>query len=109
MHVDHIVPKGGDDLQNLALACANCNTSKSSTTSWRDPDTGEDAPLFNPRTQVWGEHFAWIDDYLRVIGLTATGRATVDRLRMNRKEALFARSVWRRANAHPPRKTLTDE
>lgn len=109
MHVDHILPDGGDDLSNLALSCANCNTSKSKVTVWRDPDTTEMAPLFNPRTQNWGEHSAWIDDYLRIMGLTATGRATVDRLKMNRKESLFARSVWRRADAHPPHKPLHTE
>jgi hypothetical protein len=47
-----------------------------------DPDSGQTVPLFNPRTQVWAEHFRW--DGERVEPLTAAGRATVAALAMNR-------------------------
>lgn len=36
--------------------------------------------LYHPRLQQWGEYFAWNDDFTLVIGLTPTGRATVEAL-----------------------------
>src|SRR5210317_1988985 len=63
MHVEHINPAGGDHPDNLCLACPNCNLSKAAATSAEDPNTGEGVPLFNPRLQIWGEHFEWEDNY----------------------------------------------
>ena len=42
-----------------------------------DPLTGEIVPLFNPRQQRWGEHFAWTAAGDYIIGQPAIGRATV--------------------------------
>ena len=50
MHVDHIDPDGLDTLENLCLACANCNLSKAQATSGPDPLTDASVTLFNPRT-----------------------------------------------------------
>jgi 5-methylcytosine-specific restriction endonuclease McrA len=57
MHVDHIDPDGGHSLDNLCLSCANCNMSKGRAMSETDPETGKVELLFNPRTQLWKEHF----------------------------------------------------
>ena len=102
MHVDHIDPGGSDHPDNLCLACPNCNLIKSNAVSAPDPETGETLPLFNPRTQKWHDHFAWIDNGRRVAGLTPTARATVERLRMNQPAMVVARSLWIRAKCHPP-------
>ena len=51
MHVEHINPDGEDDLENLCLACPNCNLSKARATSALDPETEEQVPLFKPRVQ----------------------------------------------------------
>lgn len=102
MHVEHIDPEGGNDLDNLCLACPNCNLSKAQATSALDPETGETVPLFNLRVQVWGEHFAWTLDSTVLAGLTASGRATIVRLRMNRPRIVSARSIWVLAGMHPP-------
>ena len=59
-------------------------------------------PLFHPRTQHWQDHFMWVDNARRVQGLTPTGRATVERLRMNQERLVVARSLWVKANCHPP-------
>ena len=75
-----------------------------------DPLTGELVPLFNPRQQVWREHFAWSDDGARMIGLTACGRATVAALNVNnpglsRANGFYvvdARQLWVEADWHPP-------
>jgi hypothetical protein len=59
-------------------------------------------PLFNPRIQVWSQHFAWQRNGQIIHGLTPTGRATVERLRMNLPRIVEARAIWVRAGAHPP-------
>lgn len=103
--VEHIIPnsKGGnDDENNLANACQFCNGSKSDKTEALDPLTGLVVQLFNPRKQIWSEHFAWSDDFTLVIGISPTGRATVNCLKMNRKEAINLRAALRDFGVHPP-------
>lgn len=102
MHVEHITPGGGDHLENLALACSTCNLSKARATSASDPETGTVVFLFNPRTQIWSEHFEWIENGIIVRGLTPVGRATIVRLQMNIARIVNARRVWVRAGEHPP-------
>jgi hypothetical protein len=102
MQVDHIDPTGGDDLDHLCLSRWNCNNHKRHATRTADPETGEDVPLFNPRKQVWSEHFEWLGDATYVRGLTRTGRATIVRLKMNRPAIIFARSRWVESGCHPP-------
>jgi len=96
--VDHIVPvsSGGTGaLGNLALSCRACNLWKSNATSGLDPLTAEYAPLFNPRQDVWAEHFAVeIADFVAVLGKTPVGRATVEQLRMNAAAQCKARRWW---------------
>lgn len=98
MHVEHINPAGGDYLDNLCLACPNCNLSKAAAVTAVDPDTGEEVPLFNPRNQIWSQHFAWVDNYAVIRGLAPTGRAT--RFKMNRPRIVLARKRWVQAGLH---------
>ena len=102
MHVEHINPRGGNNSDNLCLACPTCNLSKATATAAIDPETAETVPLFNPRIQDWREHFRWIDGGRRVQGLTLTGRATVERLHMNQDRVVVARALWVKINCHPP-------
>lgn len=102
MHVEHINPDGGDHPDNLCLACANCNLSKAQATSAADPQTTVIVPLFNPRQQYWNDHFEWSDDFARISGKTSTGRATVNRLKMNVERIVTARRIWVKAGEHPP-------
>ncbi len=102
--VEHIVPQsaaGTTTLGNLALACPACNRYKGNHQSAADPDTGQDAPLFNPRSQEWSRHFRWSDDLTRIIGQTASGRATVELLRMNRPAVCHFRTALRESGLHP--------
>lgn len=103
MQVDHIDPDGGDVLENLCLACWNCNNHKHAATTINDPETAEPVPLYNPRTQHWSEHFNWIDGTTRIRGLTPSGRATVERLKMNRPAIVIARQRWAEGGYHPPK------
>jgi hypothetical protein len=83
-HIAHITPRilcGSDDDNNLVLACHHCNLHKGLEQAAVDPLSGQIVPLFNPRHPDWPEHFAIAD--LLVVGLTPTGRATVQLLRMN--------------------------
>lgn len=105
MEIDHIIPESANGetiLDNLCLACIGCNGFKLNFQTGIDPDTEQEILLFNPRTQHWNEHFRWDDDGLRVIGLTATGRATIARLRMNRDGVVNSRQRWAESGWHPP-------
>ncbi len=110
LSIDHIQPQslgGRDDLNNLALACRRCNERRYNFTTGVDPETGEEVPLFNPRQQIWSEHFIWSVDALKIMGITPSGRATCNRLDLNderRKEPFIqnARQQWIAAQLHPP-------
>lgn len=105
MQIEHIIPLtagGTSDESNLWLSCAWCNSYKAAQTQAVDPHTGSLIPLFNPRTQLWTEHFRWSEDGIRIIGVTAVGRATVEALRLNNEYILPARSQWVLAGWHPP-------
>jgi 5-methylcytosine-specific restriction endonuclease McrA len=91
-HIEHIRAKqhGGDDVPiNLALACPDCNRFKGPNLSAVDPKSNEVVPLFNPRKQSWDDHFLWRG--ARIVGRTATGRATVRILNMNQEERVEMR------------------
>lgn len=103
--IDHVLPssKGGpDDPDNLALACHGCNGHKHAATTHPDPVTGRSVPLFHPRKDRWSDHFAWDATFERIVPLTATGRATADRLHLNRPELLRLRGALRGIGRHPP-------
>jgi hypothetical protein len=86
----------------LAWSCPACNSHKSDKTCDRDPLTGREVPLFNPRTQEWKHHFRWSSDGLQVVGHTATGRATEQALHLNRRELVNLRYVLSTIGEHPP-------
>src|SRR5579859_182215 len=102
--VDHILPRllgGTDDLTNLALSCRSCNERKQNAILAPDPATGQMAALFHPRHDLWEEHFAWSDDFSLMIGLTATGRATIARLQTNHRGVVRQRQVLHALGLHP--------
>jgi hypothetical protein len=93
--VDHVIAEkhgGATNLDNLAYACWRCNRHKGSDLTSFDPQTNQLSPLFNPRTQVWIEHFTY--ESKSIIGLTPEGRTTVHLLRLNSKERLLERQSY---------------
>jgi HNH endonuclease len=103
--VDHVIPlsKGGlNSIDNLALACFHCNRQKSDKIAAIDQQSGSELPLFNPRSDSWQEHFIWSANGLSIIGLTATGRATVAALALNRERIIKIRAADREIGRHPP-------
>jgi hypothetical protein len=110
--VEHIYPKilgGTNVMENLAVSCQGCNGYKGKKISVVDPLTGETVPLFHPRQQAWRDHFVWSADFTQVIGRTATGRATVEKLQLNREGVVNLRTVLLIMGEHPPQSTLEVE
>lgn len=102
-HVDHIHPvklAGQTELENLALACVSCSLRKGARVSAEDPVGGDFVPLFHPRRDRWNLHFRW--QQAEVVGITATGRATVTSLAMNRPIAVSIRREEALRGRHPP-------
>jgi hypothetical protein len=93
-HIEHIRARqhgGTDEPENLALACSHCNRAKGPNLSSVDPGTGSMVWLFNPRTDTWEDHF--VLQGASIIGVTTTGRATVELLRMNEPKRLRTRAT----------------
>jgi hypothetical protein len=93
--VDHVIAEkhgGATDIENLAFACWRCNRHKGSDLTSFDPQTRELSPLFNPRTQVWAEHFTYQGQ--QIIGSTPEGRTTVNLLRLNSEERQRERLLY---------------
>lgn len=102
-HIDHVIPRaagGPTASENLALACVSCSLRKWAKRSAADPQTGEEVPLFHPRTDVWVEHFRWDGSIL--VPLTPTGRATADSLALNRPMIVAIRQEEMTRGRHPP-------
>jgi hypothetical protein len=92
LQIDHIRPRqhhGGDDLDNLALACIDCNLHKGPNVAGFDKDTNALIGIFHPRQQQWLEHFELQGPL--IVGKTAIGRVTVDVLNMNSYEQVALR------------------
>ncbi len=105
MEIDHLIPQslgGLTEEANLWLACSLCNDHKGDRIAALDPLTDEIVRLFDPRHQVWQEHFAWTADGSRINGQTPIGRATVVALSLNRPSLVKARQAWVAVGWHPP-------
>lgn len=104
--VEHILPRvrgGVSEPTNLALACQGCNNRKYTAIDAIDPVTGETVALFHPRQERWQDHFTWNEDHSLMLGLTPIGRATVEKLQLNRAALVSLRRVLRSVGEHPPR------
>ncbi len=103
--VEHTYPRslgGGNTLDNLAWSCLGCNSFKGARINAIDPLTQQLASIFNPRQQIWEEHFSWSADYCEIIGKTPTGRASVQALKLNRKGVINLRRLLGQVGEHPP-------
>lgn len=92
LQIEHIRPKkhhGDDGLENLALACIDCNLHKGPNVAGIDPLSSQLTALFHPRLHVWEEHFEILEG--RVHGRTAIGRVTIDVLNFNSAEQVLLR------------------
>ena len=98
--IDHVVAEkhgGLTEAGNLALSCVLCNKHKGSDLTSIDPETGQIAPLYNPRRDRWAENFGLSEG--QIIPRTAVGRVTERLLRLNVAERIQERELLLRANA----------
>ncbi|MGE4096587.1 MAG: hypothetical protein AB7G75_37810, partial [Candidatus Binatia bacterium] len=82
------------ELSNVALACPHCNARKWAYVDGEDPESGQRAALFNPRTQKWEDHFQWSEQHpFTIVGTSAHGGATEARLHMNHPDLVSIRRL----------------
>ena len=104
--IDRIVPEslgGTTTVDNLCLACWGCNLTKRDRIAAVDPESGKVTRLFHPLLQLWHDHFSWQEDGILIVGLTPTGRATINALKLNRASLVKSRRLWISAGWHPPK------
>lgn len=105
LEIEHLIPKakGGETKEdNLWLACRQCNLNKGIKTLGFDTLTFERINIFNPREQVWSEHFVLSKGKTEIIGKTSCGRATVSALQLNSDLQKTARKFWILSGIFPP-------
>lgn len=93
-HVEHVQSQqhiDDDSLENLALACPDCNRHKGPNLTSIDPVTRDVVPLFHPRKDCWSDHFRL--DGATIVGLTPTGVVTARLLNMNSPERIRIREL----------------
>ena len=98
--IDHVIATkhGGRSIfENLALSCLSCNRHKGSDLTSFDPLTLEVTRLFDPRSQIWSEHFEL--DRGRIQGRSAIGRTTVTLLKFNTPTAVLNRQLWQQVQS----------
>lgn len=99
---DHILAEkhGGEtNLENLALACFDCNRFKGSDIASLDLKSKRLTPLFHPREQNWGDHFRVAKG--KILPLTAIGRVTERLLKFNLPERVEVREILFRDGYYP--------
>jgi hypothetical protein len=102
--IEHIIPvsRGGtDEIDNLAYSCQGCNNHKYTAIEAIDPVSGNMVSLYHPRKDDWETHFKWAQDFSVLVGLTPTGRTTIERLQLNRMGVVNLREVLRKFGKHP--------
>jgi len=100
---DHVIAEkhgGATTFDNLALACFDCNRFKGSDIASLDPNGGKLVRLFNPRKDIWTEHFQVEGG--RIHALTAIGRATARLLRFNLTARVEVRATLMQAGRYLP-------
>ena len=102
-HIEHIrsVKHGGsNDISNLAYACPHCNQNKGSDiATFVDDNSDEIIRLFNPRLDIWKEHFEHFEG--QIIGISQIGTATSRLLDFNQVERIILRKELFYANLYP--------
>jgi hypothetical protein len=101
--IDHVISQKHDGptvASNLALSCFRCNSFKGSDISGINTATRRIVGLFNPRRHQWTKHFQW--DGAKLIGLTPTGRVTIEVLQINDPFRLELREELIEEGVFPP-------
>ncbi len=111
--VYHVISEkhgGLTDADNLALACTTCNRNKGSDVGSivLPLNSGVFSRFFNPRIDLWREHFRLDDaDGIRIVALSSIGEVTARILKFNDTERLLERQTLREINRYPTREALS--
>src|SRR5438128_1090572 len=100
--IDHVIARqhGGQTVvENLALCCGRCNLYKGPNIAGLDPDSGRLVRLYNPRRDIWREHFR--RDGATAVGLTDVGRTTIQVLMINKPYRVAARQALIEVGKYP--------
>ncbi len=102
-HIEHVIPRGrggSSEPNNLALACPSCNLHKADRVEFSFGECSPTVALFNPRRDIWNNHFEW-DDY-QLIGKTDVGMATIRMLDLNHGRRIKIRQAEQMFGLFPP-------
>ncbi len=92
--VDHVVSEkhgGLTTADNLAFACLPCNRRKGSDIGSVAEGTGALTRFYNPRTDVWFEHFSYDGEGSVIRPLSEIGEVTARILGFNQPEQILER------------------
>jgi HNH endonuclease len=101
--IDHIISlkHGGlNTIKNLALACALCNRYKG--TDVGSIFQGQFLRFFNPRIDIWTEHFRLDGAFIQP--LTPMGEITAKILGLNNVDRIIERQIYIESKMYPPSK-----
>ena len=88
-HIKSLKHRGTNSIDNLAYSCFVCNVCKGSDLGSIHDETGEFVRFYNPRIDIWSEHFKL--QLFRIEPLTKTGWVTAIVLQFNTPERVIAR------------------
>jgi hypothetical protein len=100
--VDHVISikHGGPTVaENLAYACFHCNRHKGTDIGSLSVPTGSYLRFYNPRTDLWREHFYFNEG--RIEALTEIGEVTARLLDFNNPERVAFRKLLRDIGRFP--------
>jgi HNH endonuclease len=89
-HIESLKHDGPTILENLALACQPCNRNKGSDLGSNSATTNILARFYNPRIDLWSEHFR-VNEDADIISLTEIGEVTVRIFKFNDFERVLER------------------
>jgi hypothetical protein len=102
--VDHILSEkhgGPTQEHNLSYACLFCNRAKGSDIASLSPDSGSLVRFFNPRIDLWADHFELDSEGIVITPRAEIGEATVRIFGFNRAERLLERSALKLVGRYP--------
>ncbi len=100
--VDHIISEkhnGETSIDNLAYACTCCNRSKGSDIGSIAQDKRTYTRFFNPRLDLWRQHFRL--DGIRIVVLSDVGEVTARILGINNADRLLEREALYAVGRYP--------
>ncbi len=98
-HIVSIKHGGGNEIENLALACAHCNAQKGTDLTTFLNDYEDIVPLYHPRKENWEKHFSTSKGL--IIPVTRIGKATVKLLLLNNPERVAIRKILAEVGLYP--------